>query len=55
MENLDGLYAAGFRMMAPTRFTEAEICGSASRQRNGGLTELGRRRCALGPYDRLDS
>ena len=43
VENLDELYAAGFRMMSPTHFTDTEIAGSASGLRKGGLTELGRR------------
>jgi microsomal dipeptidase-like Zn-dependent dipeptidase len=41
--NLDILYAAGFRMMSPTHFTDTDIAGSASGQRRGGLTELGRK------------
>jgi microsomal dipeptidase-like Zn-dependent dipeptidase len=43
IENLDDLYAAGFRMMSPTHFTDTEIAGSASGLRKGGLTELGRK------------
>jgi microsomal dipeptidase-like Zn-dependent dipeptidase len=43
LENLDDLYAAGFRMMSPTHFTDTDVAGSASGQRKGGLTELGRR------------
>jgi membrane dipeptidase len=42
LENLDPLYAAGYRMMSPTHFTDTEIGGSASGQRKGGLTDLGR-------------
>jgi microsomal dipeptidase-like Zn-dependent dipeptidase len=42
LENLDELYAAGFRMMSPTHFTDTEIGGSASGESKGGLTELGR-------------
>ncbi|SRR6266496_538239 len=42
LENLDALYTAGFRMMSPTHFTDTEIAGSASGQRKGGLTELGK-------------
>jgi microsomal dipeptidase-like Zn-dependent dipeptidase len=42
LRNLDGLYDAGFRMMSPTHFTDTEVAGSASGQRKGGLTELGR-------------
>jgi microsomal dipeptidase-like Zn-dependent dipeptidase len=41
LENLDELYAAGFRMMSPTHFTDTDIAGSASGQQKGGLTELG--------------
>jgi microsomal dipeptidase-like Zn-dependent dipeptidase len=41
LENLDDLYAAGFRMMSPTHFTDTEVAGSASGQRKTGLTELG--------------
>jgi microsomal dipeptidase-like Zn-dependent dipeptidase len=43
LENLDDLYAAGFRMMSPTHFTDTEIESSASGQRKAGLTELGRK------------
>ena len=43
IENLDKLYAAGFRMMSPTHFTDTEIAGSASGLRKAGLTDLGRR------------
>jgi len=42
LENLDELYDAGFRMMAPTHFTDTAIGGSASGMSKGGLTELGR-------------
>jgi membrane dipeptidase len=42
LANLDELYAAGFRMMSPTHFTDTDIAGSASGERKGGLTELGR-------------
>ncbi len=42
LNNLDDLYAAGFRMMSPTHFTDTEVGGSASGERKGGLTELGR-------------
>jgi microsomal dipeptidase-like Zn-dependent dipeptidase len=42
LENLDVLYAAGFRMMSPTHFTDTDIAGSASGQRKAGLTDLGR-------------
>lgn len=43
VENLDDLYAAGFRMMSPTHFTDTEIASSASGIRKGGLTVLGKR------------
>jgi membrane dipeptidase len=43
LENLDALYAAGFRMMSPTHFTDTDIAGSASGQSKSGLTELGRK------------
>jgi len=42
LENLNDLYSAGFRMMSPTHFTDTELAGSASGQRKGGLTALGR-------------
>lgn len=42
LDNLDALYSAGYRMMSPTHFTDTEIGGSASGQRKGGLTVLGR-------------
>ena len=42
LENLDELYAAGFRMMAPTHFTDTAIAGSAAGMSKGGLTVLGR-------------
>lgn len=42
LENLDVLYAAGFRMMSPTHFTDTDIGGSASGKGKAGLTELGR-------------
>jgi membrane dipeptidase len=42
LENLDELYAAGFRMMAPTHFTDTAIAGSAAGMSKGGLTALGR-------------
>jgi membrane dipeptidase len=42
LSNLDGLYAAGFRMMAPTHFTDTAIGGSASGMSKGGLSSLGR-------------
>jgi membrane dipeptidase len=42
LENLDQLYAAGFRMMAPTHFTDTAIGGAAAGLTKGGLTNLGR-------------
>jgi microsomal dipeptidase-like Zn-dependent dipeptidase len=42
LRNLDELYAAGFRMMAPTHFTDTAMGGSASGMNKSGLTELGR-------------
>jgi membrane dipeptidase len=42
LENLDALYAAGFRMMAPTHFTDTAIGGSAAGVGRGGLSPLGR-------------
>jgi len=42
LENLDALYAAGFRMMAPTHFTDTAIGGAAAGVTRGGLTPLGR-------------
>jgi len=42
LENLDDLFAAGFRMMAPTHFFDTEIGGSAHGLEKGGLTALGR-------------
>jgi membrane dipeptidase len=43
LENLESLYSGGFRMVAPTHFSDTEIAGSASGRRKGGLTELGRK------------
>ena len=43
LKNLDELYAAGFRMMAPTHFTDTAIAGAAAGVTKGGLTDLGRR------------
>jgi membrane dipeptidase len=42
LKNLDDLYSAGFRMMAPTHFTDTAIGGSASGMDKAGLTALGR-------------
>jgi membrane dipeptidase len=42
LENLEDLYAAGFRMMAPTHFTDTAIAGAAAGMKKDGLTDLGR-------------
>jgi membrane dipeptidase len=42
LENLDDLFAAGIRMMAPTHFTDTAVGGSAAGINKGGLTDLGR-------------
>jgi len=42
LANLDELFAAGFRMMAPTHFFDTEFGGSASGVTKGGLTTSGR-------------
>jgi membrane dipeptidase len=42
LENLDELYAAGFRMMSPTHFTDTAIGSAASGMSQAGLTDLGR-------------
>lgn len=42
LENLDELYAAGFRMMAPTHFTDTAVAGAAAGMKKDGLTDLGR-------------
>ncbi len=42
LDNLDDLFNAGFRMMAPTHFFDTEIGGSAHGLEKGGLTDLGR-------------
>ena len=39
---VDTLYDAGFRMMAPTHFTDTAISGSAHGVSHGGLSPLGR-------------
>ncbi len=43
LESISALFAAGFRMMAPTHFVDTEISGSAHGEHKGGLTPLGRR------------
>ncbi|MDZ7361840.1 MAG: dipeptidase [candidate division KSB1 bacterium] len=42
LDNLDVLFDAGIRMMAPTHFFDTEIGGSAHGVEKAGLTELGR-------------
>jgi membrane dipeptidase len=42
LANLDDLYEAGFRMMAPTHFTDTAFAGAAAGMNKGGLTRLGR-------------
>lgn len=42
LDHLDALFAAGYRMMSPTHFTDTEIGGSSSGEGKGGLTQLGR-------------
>lgn len=42
LKNLEELYGAGFRMMAPTHFTDTAIGGSSAGMNKGGLTTLGR-------------
>jgi microsomal dipeptidase-like Zn-dependent dipeptidase len=42
LENLDVLFAAGFRMMAPSHFTDTAVGGSAAGAQKGGLTPMGR-------------
>ncbi|MSQ14962.1 MAG: peptidase M19 [Dehalococcoidia bacterium] len=42
LENIDRLFDAGFRMMAPAHFFDTFIGGSAHGVRKHGLTELGR-------------
>ena len=42
LENLDKLYAAGFRMAAPVHFFDTEISGAAAGVKKSGLTDLGR-------------
>ncbi|MCG8609268.1 MAG: membrane dipeptidase [Pseudomonadales bacterium] len=43
LDNLEKLYAAGYRMIAPTHFFDTAISGSAHGINKGGLTELGRK------------
>jgi microsomal dipeptidase-like Zn-dependent dipeptidase len=47
LNNLQRLYDAGYRMIAPTHFFDTEIAGSAHGITKGGLTELGQQWVAL--------
>ena len=42
LDNIDVLFDAGFRMMAPTHFFDNDIGGSAHGVEKGGLTEKGK-------------
>lgn len=42
IENLDALYTAGYRMMAPTHFFDNDLGGSAHGLMKGGITDFGR-------------
>jgi membrane dipeptidase len=42
LDNINALYAAGIRMMAPTHFTDTAVGGAAAGIKKGGLTDLGR-------------
>jgi len=42
LDNIDVLYDAGYRVMAPTHFFDNEMGGSAHGESNAGLTEFGR-------------
>ncbi|MFN7929186.1 MAG: dipeptidase [Blastocatellia bacterium] len=42
LENVDVMFDAGFRMMAPTHFYDNDIGGSAHGVKKGGLTALGK-------------
>lgn len=41
LANLDNLYQAGFRMIAPSHLADSDIGASASGESQGGLTQLG--------------
>lgn len=41
LDNLDRLYEAGYRMMAPTHFFDNQLGGSAHGMEKGGLTDFG--------------
>lgn len=42
LENVDALYEAGFRMMAPTHFFDNQLGGSAHGMEKYGITEFGK-------------
>jgi microsomal dipeptidase-like Zn-dependent dipeptidase len=42
LENVERLFAAGFRMMSPSHFFDTEVGGSAHGERKIGLTPFGR-------------
>ncbi len=42
IENLERLFAAGFRMMSPSHFFDTDVGGSAHGERKSGLTAFGR-------------
>lgn len=42
LDNIDVLFDAGIRMMAPTHFTDTAIGGAAAGVNKGGLTDLGK-------------
>ncbi|HEX2329236.1 MAG TPA: membrane dipeptidase [Candidatus Angelobacter sp.] len=42
LDNLDDLFNAGIRMMAPTHFTDTAVGGAAAGMKKGGLTQLGK-------------
>jgi membrane dipeptidase len=42
LENVERLFAAGFRMMSPSHFFDTEVGGSAHGERKIGLTSFGR-------------
>ena len=42
LKNIDALFAAGYRMMSPSHFTDTAVGGSAAGAQKGGLTALGR-------------
>ena len=43
LANVDVLFDAGYRMLAPTHFFDNDVAGSAHGEEKGGLTEFGRR------------